>query len=251
MELRRYWQVLADRWPVVGATFLVALIVAAFSVFLAPQPSSQYQAEVLISVKPAPLPASQTMYYSDDYYSYVASEYINDDLIDIIQGDNFHQAVRDDLKGTPGGVPDGDIQAKKAHRVLEITTSSSTAAGAVAMAKAVSDLLTAPDAQAKYFASLTNRPQAVAIADAPRLIAQPAGKNPYFNLAARALVGLAVGVGLAFLLEYLDDTVRSAEIDTLLGLPVLAEVPGRGLPRSGKAKSAGRPEMETVSNLTL
>lgn len=246
MELRQYWQVFVDRWPVVGGTFLVALIVAAFSVFLAPQPTSQYQAEVLISVKPVPVPASQTTYYSDDYYSYVASEYINDDLIDIVQGDNFMQAVRDDLKNAPGGAPAGGIEAKKAHRVLEITTSSSTAGGAVALAKAVGDLLTAPDAQAKYFASLTNRQQTVTIADAPRIIAQPAGKNPYFNLVARALVGLALGVGLAFLLEYLDDTVHPNEIDTLLGWPVLAEIPGRGLPRSRRAKPSAGPELRRV-----
>jgi len=246
VELRQYWQVLVDRWPVVGGTFLVALIVAAFSVFLAPQPSSQYQAQVLISVKPAPVPAGQIAYYSDDYYSYVASEYINDDLIDIVQGDNFLQAIHESLKNNPGGVPDGGIEAKKAHRVLEITTSSSTAAGAVAIAKAVGDLLTAPDAQAKYFASLTNRQQIVTIADAPRIIAQPAGKNPYFNLIARALVGLALGIGLAFLLEYLDDTVRPGEIDGLLDYPVLAEIPGRGLPRSKKSRPSASPGLRRV-----
>lgn len=248
MELRRYWQVLVARWLVVAGTFVVALVVAAGSVFLAPQPISQYQAMTVISVKPDPLPPSTTLYYSEGYYSYVASEYLNDDLIDIMEGQNFLQAVRDQLKSMPGGAPDGSITAVKAHRVLQVTVSSSTEAGALAIAKAVTTLLTAPDAQTKYFETLTNRHQTVSVADAPRIVAQPVGKNPYLNLVARALVGLVVGIGLAFLLEYLDDTVRPSEIEELLGCPVLVEIPGRddiSLPtrrRSGASGLARIPE---------
>ena len=46
------------------------------------------------------------------------------------------------------------------------------------------------------------------------------------NLALGALVGLMIGLGLAFFIEYLDTSVKTMEdVENLLGLPVLAIVP--------------------------
>ncbi|RMH14202.1 MAG: polysaccharide biosynthesis tyrosine autokinase [Gemmatimonadetes bacterium] len=51
----------------------------------------------------------------------------------------------------------------------------------------------------------------------------PRGK---INLMLGALLGLILGVGAAFFLEYLDRTVRtSADVETLLGIPVLGIIP--------------------------
>lgn len=47
-----------------------------------------------------------------------------------------------------------------------------------------------------------------------------------FNLLMGALLGLVLGIGAAFFLEYLDRTVRtSADVETLLGVPVLGIIP--------------------------
>ena len=46
------------------------------------------------------------------------------------------------------------------------------------------------------------------------------------NLILGALVGLVVGIGLAFFIEYLDTSVKTMEdVESLLGLPVLAIIP--------------------------
>src|SRR4029077_18194082 len=46
------------------------------------------------------------------------------------------------------------------------------------------------------------------------------------NLMMGALVGLVVGLGLAFFIEYLDTSVKTMEdVESLLGLPVLAIIP--------------------------
>lgn len=53
----------------------------------------------------------------------------------------------------------------------------------------------------------------------------PISPNPPLNIAIAAVVGLMVGVGLAFLLEYLDNTVKSEQdIEKLLELPVLGTI---------------------------
>ncbi len=248
MELRLYWTILRQRAAVVVGTFLVALAAAAASIYLLPQATSSYSAALSIAVRPQPLPPSATQYFSDDYYSYVASEYANDDLIEILQSGQFMQQLQAQVQATGGKPVGGSITAKKAHRVVEITVGSGTASGAVALANGVAALLTAPDAQSKYFSLLTNRIETVSVVDGPRLEPQSAGRSALLNLAARALVGLALGIGLAFLLEYVDESVRPGEVEGLLGVPVLGEIPadtreGSGRPGAGRQSGQGSPRV--------
>lgn len=53
----------------------------------------------------------------------------------------------------------------------------------------------------------------------------PVSPNKVLNMAIAAVLGLMIGVGLAFLLEYLDTTVKTEkDIEELLGLPVIGLV---------------------------
>ncbi len=54
----------------------------------------------------------------------------------------------------------------------------------------------------------------------------PVAPNPKLNIAVAFLLALMMGVGIAFLLDYLDDTIKTEEdIETLLGVPVLTSIP--------------------------
>lgn len=53
----------------------------------------------------------------------------------------------------------------------------------------------------------------------------PIKPQPVLNMAIALLVGLMAGVGLAFLLEYLDNTIKTEQdIENRLGLPVLGAI---------------------------
>lgn len=53
----------------------------------------------------------------------------------------------------------------------------------------------------------------------------PIKPRPLLNIAIALVVGLMVGVGLAFLLEYFDNTVKTEQdIEKLIGLPVLGVI---------------------------
>ncbi len=53
----------------------------------------------------------------------------------------------------------------------------------------------------------------------------PVKPQPILNIAIALVVGLMAGVGLAFLLEYLDNTLKSEQdIEKTLGLPVLGTI---------------------------
>src|SRR5207244_8635892 len=56
--------------------------------------------------------------------------------------------------------------------------------------------------------------------------ASPARPRVALNLTLGALVGLVLGIGLAFFIEYLDTSVKTMEdVESLLGVPVLAIIP--------------------------
>jgi len=74
----------------------------------------------------------------------------------------------------------------------------------------------------------------------------PIKPDPVLNMAIAAVIGLMLGVGIAFLLEYLDTTVKTEQdVEELLGLPILGlistisekDVPGdRGTLKSRRKK---------------
>jgi capsular polysaccharide biosynthesis protein len=53
----------------------------------------------------------------------------------------------------------------------------------------------------------------------------PIKPNPVLNMAIGFVVGLMVGVGLAFLLEYLDNTIKTEQdIEKIMSLPVIGAI---------------------------
>jgi capsular polysaccharide biosynthesis protein len=57
------------------------------------------------------------------------------------------------------------------------------------------------------------------------------------NILIAFVAGLMASVGLVFLLEYLDNTVKSSEdIEKLLGIPVLGVIPNYQTNKQGKGR---------------
>ena len=69
----------------------------------------------------------------------------------------------------------------------------------------------------------------------------PVNPNPVLNMAIAFVVGLMVGVGLAFLLEYLDNTIKTEEdIEKVLGVPVLGTIAVIEDKEAGISKKKGK-----------
>ncbi|ANU27535.1 YveK family protein [Planococcus versutus] len=53
----------------------------------------------------------------------------------------------------------------------------------------------------------------------------PVAPNPMLNMAIAAVIGLMLGVGIAFLLEYLDTSIKDQQdIEDILGVPLLGVI---------------------------
>lgn len=66
----------------------------------------------------------------------------------------------------------------------------------------------------------------VSVIDTAVIPSSPFSPRPLLNLAVALVIGLMAGVGLAFLLEYLDNSIKTPEeVQKYLDLPVLGVIP--------------------------
>ncbi|MED3946206.1 YveK family protein [Priestia aryabhattai] len=72
--------------------------------------------------------------------------------------------------------------------------------------------------------------------------ANPVKPQPLLNIAIAVVVGLMVGIGLSFLLEYLDNTLKTEQdIENILGLPLIGVV--TNIKNVPKPSNVSRPDV--------
>lgn len=220
MELREYWEILwRRRWIIISVTVL-----AIFSNLLVSwQFAPPYKATIRLAVRPQIEARTEKFYNYDEYYAYVASEYLVDDVSSVVESRAFVDDLESKLQGKVAGIPLGAVEVKKIHRVMIVGVTLPSKDDALLAAQTVADLLTAKGS--KYFANISWQNPEVQLVEPPSAI-QVGENRRAMDLALRAMLGLFAGIGIALLLEYLGDTVRgAAQVERSIGLPVLGEIP--------------------------
>jgi len=84
--------------------------------------------------------------------------------------------------------------------------------------------------QREFSVSNGDRSNEVTVSTYSRLPKEPIGPQRFRNILVAAILSLGAGIGLAFLLDFLDDTVKSVDdVDRYIHLPALALIPaGKG-----------------------
>ena len=241
MELRRYWATLwRHRWIVVALPLLVLLV--SLLIWALTPPSYGAQLKIQLVLAPPQGVTGDDFFHYDSYYNYLATEYAVDDIVEILNGNVFANAVAATLRGPEFGlnVKDQDIrgsfEARRTHRVLIVDITSGDRDRTVAISRAIA--LTLQRDPVKYFSKGGLVPQQGA---APLTIDQPIEARGdrakrLLNVALQTVIALFAAIALAFLLDYLNDRLRDAEgTGAALGLPVLGVIPG-GAAHSGRRR---------------
>jgi capsular polysaccharide biosynthesis protein len=240
MELRRYWAtVWRYRVVVLALPFLVGLVASVL--FLTQPPSYTARMKAQIVLVPPQATATADFFRYDTYYTYLATEYTVDDLADVLNGNAFAAAVAATLRGPDFNlnVTDeevrGTFEASRSHRVLEVKVTTGDSARSLAIARAAMQTLQADPL--KYFSKGDLAPKqnaAIIPVDRP-LEARGDRVSRALNVVIQTALAGCAGLGLAFLLAYLNDRIRDAdEAREALGLPVLGAIPLGG--RSGRGR---------------
>ncbi len=226
MELRQYWRIVRRR---IWIPIVLVLVVAGISVFTAKAPTPSYTASLrfVVSVKPE---RAEGQFNYDGYYAGVSSEFIADDLSEIVRSQAFTEDVNRHLSQmgsalqiAPGAL-NGITFADKHHRILQINITWSNPDELQELGEAI--IQAVEEDSPKYLQQFSTFGSVITVIDRP-LNAAPVAPSLTQKLdwPIRLILALLAGIGLTFLLHYLDTSVQSAEELEALGISVLAEIP--------------------------
>lgn len=230
MELREYWSILRRRWwiPVMLGLLVGSISLVQLRPWQARPPAYTASLRMLVGVLPA-AGAGVSTYYDPRYYAWLTSEYLVDDFTEVVRSQLFAANVSERLAAQNISVPTGVIQGSaatgKQHRIITLNLSSGDEAQLRLMAEAAAAEL-AENAPV-YFEQLGTPGAGVTLIDGPSVNAVGPGVREQVELPLRVLLGVLVGIGMVFLLHYLDASVRKpAELEAM-GLRVLGAIPRR------------------------
>jgi capsular polysaccharide biosynthesis protein len=232
VELREYWTIVRRRWWLPLAITLVAFVA---STVVGIRGAAAYRTDLRVAVSTLPsIDPRNVEGFDAVYYSNLTSEYLADDMSEFIHSEAFAGEVRRELATARGMDVDVNYiinatRTKKTHRFIDVTVMSPTFEEGQELAGSISRILNDQARMAGYLQALTAYTTQMRVITPPATRRANTGPGLVSEIGLRTLVGLLVGIGLAFLVHYVDPSVRSRqEVEDLLRLPVLGAIPRAG-----------------------
>jgi capsular polysaccharide biosynthesis protein len=227
MEFRQYWQIFRRRWWI---PFLLMALVAVFSlVQLRPwqTPPPFYNASMRMLVGVLPAADADVADYDPRYYAWLTSEYLVDDFTEVVRSDLFAQNVSARLSQQDIQIPAGTIRGSaatgKQHRIITLSFGWPDETELSAITAAAADELT--ENASLYFQQLGTDGAGITLLDAPVITLARRSLRDRLDLPLRLLIAFVLGVGVVFLLDYMDTSVRGRADLEALGYVILGEIP--------------------------
>jgi capsular polysaccharide biosynthesis protein len=229
MELREYWEILRRRWWVPAALVVLTGLFSAWQLQIWQQPAPTYSATMRLLVGVLPAAEADVTAYDPRYYGWLTSEYLVDDFTEVVRSGLFAQRVSARLADQSLQVPPGAIQGSAAtgslHRILTLSFAWPDRDEIEAIATAAAAEIT--EDASFYFQQMGTEGAGVTLIDGPAVGEIGPGLRQRLELPLRLLLALVAGIGLVFLLDYLDTGVRDEKGVAALGLPLLGAIPRR------------------------
>lgn len=223
MELRELWIVLRRRWLLVVIPAATVLVIG-LATYQPPPTAYNVGVRFLVGQPPAAGAAE-----SDEqrYYNWLTSEYIVNALTDWVQGNEFGQAVSEELANrgldVPPGAVQGGLAADNARSIFTLSLIHNDPELLAAIMDAATIVL--QERNHEVLPQLGEQPAIIIPLDEAIVNPLPAGIRSQLDLPLRLGLALAVGAALAITVEYVDPTIRQRRELEALGYSVLAEIP--------------------------
>ncbi|MBP2241871.1 capsular polysaccharide biosynthesis protein [Cytobacillus eiseniae] len=134
------------------------------------------------------------------------------------------------------------IDMHENSQVFSVTVEDEAAERAVDIANAISEIFQ------REIVNIMNVDNVNILAKAELVDSQkPISPNALWNITVAIVVGMMVGIGIACLLEYLDNTIKDGkDVEKYLGLPVLGSIENISVKKGGQGSKS-----QTVGGETL
>ncbi|MQR87694.1 capsular biosynthesis protein [Bacillus megaterium] len=236
ISLRDLFQVLRKRLWLIALIAIIAATISAVISFFVLTPVYQTSTQILVNQAKS----EQQLYNAGAVQTNVQ---LISTYNDIIKSPAILDTVIEELKldGSAKSLS-GQIQVTSAEnsQVALITVQDTNAKRATEIANTTASVF-----QQKVPKIMNMNIDNVSILSKADLAASksPVKPQPFLNIAIALVVGLMVGIGLSFLLEYLDNTVKTEQdIENILELPVMGVITNiKDVP---KATNVQRPDVK-------
>jgi len=228
IELRQYWDVLRNRWKLVVVLPLIAALTSGVISFFVIKPVYQASTTLIVGKKAAEAGKDATQMLDNSVL--LANQQLAKTYATIAQSRTVEQNVIKDLN-LPLTVEGLDslisINPVKTTEILEIQVTNTNSELAASIANSMAQEFSKAVIEIKKVDS-------VSIVDTAVIPDKPIKPKKTLNVLIAFVVGLMASVGLVFLLEYLDNTVKtSSDVEKLLGIPVLGIIPNYEMRKQG------------------
>ncbi|MFC4620468.1 YveK family protein [Camelliibacillus cellulosilyticus] len=216
ISLKDIFRTLRKRVTMIVLITLAAVAISAVATYFIMTPKYEASTQILVNQSSK----SQTPYDVNAVRTNV--EYINTYSV-IIKSPTILKSVIDKLglNMTTDQLKESlTVNSAQDSQVFTVSVQNTNPAQAVKIANGIATVFknTIPTIMKVDNVSILSKAQ---LPDNP----SPVSPKPMLNMAIAFVVGLMIAIGLAFLLEYLDNTIKTEEdIETVLELPVLGAV---------------------------
>lgn len=227
IDLREYFQIIKKRaWIIVLITILAMITSGIISFFVL---SPVYEANTTLIVNTEQnkdtdvLTGDQlsvTQRLTLTYGEIIKSRSVIDEVINKLNLDKDYEEVVKKITVSP----------VKDTQIIEITVQDTNARRARDIANAIPSVFTKE-------AKRITKANSVEVIDRAITPENPVKPNKVMNIAIAAVLGVMIGLFIVFVLEYMDNKVKTPQdIEKHLGLPVIGVVPNENMAKKGGKK---------------
>ena len=217
ISLKEIMDVLKKRMVMIITITVIAVVASASISYFYLTPKYQASTQVLVSqaatgasILESANPFSSDSEYIETYNVILKSPYILDQVVEDLGLEETHRSLNRELNvSQEGNSQVVTIQVEDTDPVMAVEKANATAD---VFRREIVDLLNVNNIHILSPAEVTDS-------------LNPVSPNPQLNMAIAMVVGLMAGVGLAFLREFMDNTIHGEEdVEALLELPVLGSI---------------------------